>query len=244
MTTSASQESAAHDTPQTSDPAAPVKKKKGITLAEARYPLWEEIANGITHGLGAALSIAALVLMVVYAGLNGGAIEIVAGAIFGATLIMLYSASAVYHSFSWTRHSKTLELLDHCGIYLLIAGSYTPYVLLGIPPAWGWPLFGLVWTMAIIGVAFKLIAGPDRFIGISTISYLAMGWIGAIAAWPMVNHTPEGALWFVLAGGLSYTFGVIFYLWRRLPFSHAIWHLFVLGGSVCHFFGVFFYLIP
>lgn len=216
-----------------------------ITLAESKYPVAEEIANVITHGLGALLSVAALVLMVVFASLeNAGALAIVACAVFGTTLILLYLASAVYHCFSWSKHSKTLELLDHCGIYLLIAGTYTPYALLGLDTAWGWSIFGVAWGAAIVGIGFKLIAGPDRFIGISTMSYLAMGWIGAIAAYPMIQTAPAGALWFVAAGGLCYSFGVIFYLWRRLPFSHAIWHLFVLGGSVLHFFGVFLYLIP
>lgn len=215
-----------------------------IVHSEPKYPVAEEAANVITHGLGAILSVAALTLMVVFASLNAGALEVVASAIFGVTLVLLYLASAVYHAFSWSRHSKLLELFDHCGIYLLIAGTYTPYALLGLSTAWGWSIFGVAWGMAIIGIAFKLYAGPDRFIGISTLSYLVMGWVGAIAAWPMIQTAPEGALWFVLAGGISYSVGVIFYIWRRLPFSHAIWHLFVLGGSALHFLGVFFYLIP
>lgn len=218
-----------------------------ITLSEPQYPVAEEAANVVTHGLGALLSVAALILMVVAASLqDAGTLAIVACAIFGTTLILLYLASAVYHSFSWSRHSKTLELLDHCGIYLLIAGTYTPYALLGFGPTWGWSLFGMAWGAAAIGIIFKLIAGPDRFIGISTMSYLAMGWIGLVAIYPimMYDTMPAGAIWFVLLGGLSYSFGVIFYLWRRLPFSHAIWHLFVLGGSVFHFFGVLLYLIP
>ncbi|HHG83957.1 MAG TPA: hemolysin III family protein [Bacteroidetes bacterium] len=203
----------------------------------------EERLNTLTHGFGVLLSIAGLVIMLVVASQSGSALSIVCAAIFGATLIALYAASTVYHYFHAHARVHTFKLLDHAAIYLLIAGSYTPFTLLGLGGAWGWSIFGTIWGLAVAGLVFKLL-----FIGkyprLSTTIYLLMGWLIVVATQPMLERMPGGAWFWIIAGGLSYTLGVFFYTRKRMPYAHAIWHLFVLGGSVCHFFGVLFYLLP
>lgn len=203
----------------------------------------EEIANSITHGIGAALSIAALSVLVVFAGLRGDAWRVVSFSIYGATLVLLYLASTFYHLFSNPRVKRVFHVFDHSAIFLLIAGSYTPFCLVTIRGGWGWSLFGVVWGIAIFGIVFKAFS-TGRYNFVSTALYIAMGWIAVIAIKPLVSQLPRGAFAWILLGGLSYTVGVIFYAWERLPYSHAIWHLFVLGGSTLHFFAVLFYVLP
>ena len=207
------------------------------------YTPREELANRLTHGLGVVFSIAGLVLMVVFATLHGDAWHVVSTAIFGGTLVLLYASSTLYHSFGSEPHKRVLQKFDHAAIFLLIAGTYTPFVLVTLRGAWGWSLFGVVWGLAVIGVALKFwFAGRFRFV--STGIYLGMGWLVMIALKPLVAALPAAGLRLLIAGGLCYTGGAVFYLWKRLPYHHAIWHLFVLGGSACHWAAVFYYVIP
>ena len=212
-------------------------------MEKEAYSRKEELANSITHGVGIALSLAALVILVSFASMQGDPWKIVSFSIYGASLVVLYTASTLYHSFSNVKVKHYLKIFDHAAIYLLIAGTYTPFMLVMLRESIGWILFGVVWLLALIGMCFKLFFA-GRFNVLSTIIYLLMGWMVAIAFKPMVEYIPGGGLYWLLAGGLSYSLGVIFYLWKRIPYHHAIWHLFVLGGSICHFFAVLFYVLP
>ncbi|MBC8402837.1 MAG: hemolysin III family protein [Candidatus Marinimicrobia bacterium] len=206
------------------------------------YPsLGEEIANSITHGIGAALSVAALVLLVVFAALRGDAWRVVGFSIFGSSLFILYLTSTLYHSFTNLKVKRFFRVLDHSVIFILIAGSYTPITLTVLRGPWGWTLFGLIWGLAIFGIVMKIVFF-DRFNALSVVLYILMGWLAVIALKPLLSAAPLGLLIWMGIGGLSYTLGVIFYAWERLPFNHAIWHLFVLGGSISHFFGMLFHL--
>jgi hemolysin III len=209
----------------------------------ATYTEREELANSLTHGLGAVLSVAGLALMVFFAAHNGDAWHVVSTAIFGTTLVLLYTASTLYHSLRGERLKQRLQKFDHAAIFLLIAGSYTPFVLVTLRGPWGWSLFGVVWGLAAAGVTIKFwLAG--RFRLVSTLIYLAMGWLVMVAIKPLVAALPAGGLKLLFAGGLCYTGGAAFYLWKRLPYHHAIWHLCVLAGSVCHWAAVFIYVVP
>lgn len=209
------------------------KSKKTYT-----YPsLGEEIANSITHGIGAALSVAALVLLVVFAALRGDVWRIVSFSIYGSSLIILYLTSTLYHSFTNPKVKRLFRVLDHSMIFILIAGSYTPITLTILRGPWGWTLFGLIWGLAIFGIIMK-IAFFDRFDALSVVLYILMGWLVVIALKPLLAAAPQGLMMWMGIGGLSYSLGVIFYAWNRLPYNHAIWHLFVLGGSISHFFGM------
>ena len=216
-------------------------KKPKIRLP-FKYPsLGEEIANSITHGIGAALSVAALVLLVVFAALRGDAWRIVGFSIFGTSLFVLYLTSTLYHSFTNLKVKRFFRVLDHSVIFILIAGSYTPITLTVLRGPWGWTLFGLIWGLAIFGIVMK-IAFFDRFNALSLILYILMGWLVVIALKPLLSVAPSGLLIWMGIGGVSYMLGIIFYAWERLPFNHAIWHLFVLGGSISHFFGMLLHL--
>ena len=197
----------------------------------------EEIANAVTHGIGLLLSIAGFVVLLVFAILHGAASHIVACAIYGATLICLYAASTLYHAVISPRLKRALKIFDHSAIYLLIAGTYTPFLLLNLRGAWGWSLFGVVWGLAFAGIVFKFWF-VDHFQHLSTAIYVAMGWLVIIAAKPVIEHVPTVTLLWIVAGGLLYSSGVVFYVWKRLPYSHVVWHLFVLAGSTCHYFAV------
>ena len=197
----------------------------------------------LTHGLGAALSAAGLVVLVTLSSLRGDAWRIAATAIFGATLVLLYASSTLYHSFRDERTKRLLRKFDHAAIFLLIAGTYTPFLLVNLRGPWGWSLFGVIWALAVAGVALKF-RFTGRFRVGSTLLYIGMGWLVVIALRPMQGAVPAAALWLLLAGGLCYTVGTVFYLWKRLPYHHAVWHLFVLGGSACHFFSVYAAVIP
>jgi hemolysin III len=198
----------------------------------------EEIANSITHGIGLLLSIAGFVVLLVFAILRGSMSHIIACSIYGATLICLYAASTLYHAVTSPRLKRALKIFDHASIYLLIAGTYTPFLLLNLRGAWGWSLFGVVWGLAFAGILFKFWF-VDHFEFLSTAVYLAMGWLVIIAAKPVLTYVPTVTLLWVLAGGLLYSSGVIFYIWKQLPYSHVIWHLFVLAGSACHYVAIF-----
>ncbi len=203
--------------------------------------LGEEIANSVIHGIGIALSVAALVLLVVFASLRGDAWRIVSFSVYGTTLIMLYMASTLYHAITNERAKRFFKLMDHVSIYLLIAGTYTPIALVSMRGGWGWSIFGVIWFMAITGILLKIMF-IGRFKILSTIIYVLMGWMIVIAFKPMLNMVPPGLLMWLLIGGVCYTLGVIFYVWKVMPYHHAVWHLFVLGGSISHFFGMLFHL--
>lgn len=201
----------------------------------------EEIANSITHGLGAVLSTAALVILVVLASKRGDAWRIVSFSIYGATLILLYLSSTLYHSFVNLKVKNFFRILDHLAIYLLIAGSYTPITLVSMRGAWGWTLFGLIWGMAIAGIIIS-ITFKEKLKPIMVLSYVVMGLLIVVAFKPMLLMLPQKMILCLFIGGVFYLLGIIFYLWKRLPYHHPIWHLFVLGGSISHFFGILFYL--
>ena len=211
-------------------------------MIKLRHSL-EEIANAITHGIGLLLSIAGFVVLLVLATLRGTAWHIVACSIYGATLICLYAASTLYHAVISRRVKRALRIFDHSAIYLLIAGTYTPFLLVSLRGPWGWSLFGVIWGLALAGVLFKFWF-VERFAILSTAVYIAMGWLVVIAAKPVFTHLRLTAIIWLLAGGLAYTGGVIFFAAKRIPYSHAIWHLFVLAGSICHYFAVLSTVIP
>lgn len=203
----------------------------------------EEFWNTLTHGIGVILGIAGLVVMLIVAAASGSALHVVCAAIFGSSIIALYGASTIYH-YNWS-HPKveTFKLLDHAAIYVLIAGTYTPFTLIGLGGAWGWSIFGTIWGLAVAGLVFKLLY-IGRYPKLSTAIYLAMGWLIIIAAQPMYYRMPGGAWFWIVAGGLSYTVGVYFYTREKMPFAHAIWHLFVLAGTAFHFMGILLYMLP
>jgi hemolysin III len=206
------------------------------------YSVYEEIANSVTHGVGAGLSIAGLVWLILRAAHIGDPISIVSVIVFGVSLLLLYLASTLYHAIPCYGAKRILRIFDHCAIYLLIAGTYTPFLLVSMRGTIGWTLFGVLWGIACVGCAFKLffIGKWDR---LSTALYVAMGWIALVAVKPAVTYVPIGALLFMLVGGLAYTFGVFFYVNDRIPYNHAIWHCFVMAGSAIHFFAIIIYIL-
>jgi hemolysin III len=203
-----------------------------------------EVANTITHAVGVALALAGLAVLVTIASLHGNSRQVVSYSIYGVTLVLLYAASTAYHGIQLPRARRLLRTLDHVAIYLLIAGTYTPFSLISLRGAWGWSLFGVIWALAAIGVVFKIFF-IGRFSRTSTLVYLGMGWLALIAARQLFANLPSQGLVLLFAGGLCYTVGVLFFaLDRKLRFNHAIWHLFVLAGSACHFFAVLVSTMP
>jgi len=203
----------------------------------------EEVMNAVTHGIGTLLAVAGLVLLTVFAYLNGSIWHIVSFSIYGTTLVLLYLASTLYHSFTNERVKRIFKILDHSAIYLLIAGTYTPFTLVPLHGVLGWTVFSLVWGLAIIGIVLKVFF-VGRYKVLSTLCYLGMGWFIVFAIKPLLATVPAFGMIWLFAGGLFYTLGSVFYLWKRLPYNHAIWHLFVLAGSISHFIAVFFYILP
>jgi hemolysin III len=194
----------------------------------------EEVANAVTHGLGLVASLAALPLLIVLAARRGDAWAIVGASIFGASLVTVYATSTIYHSLRLGPSKELWRRLDHAAIYLLIAGTYTPFTLGALRGPWGWSLFGIVWGVAAVGIAAKVVFGP-RLKMLSTVAYLVMGWLVIIAIRPLLTRVGWGGVGWLLAGGVAYSLGVIFYARdEKLRFGHSVWHLFVLGGSVCH----------
>jgi len=213
------------------------------TPSASRYTTGEEIANSITHGLGTLLALAGLVVLVIFAALYGDAWHIVACSIFGAALTLLYLASTLYHAIPHPGAKAILRILDHSAILVLIAGTYTPFTLISLRGPWGWSLFGIIWGLAAAGIAIETTRLRRYRRGLIAL-YVIMGWAVVAAVKPMLANVGSGGLWLLLAGGLAYTGGIVFYLWRRLPYNHAIWHLFVLAGSTLHYFAILLYVVP
>jgi len=207
------------------------------------YTRNEEIANSLTHGFGAALALGGLVLLILEAAHRGDAWHLTTATIYGATLIASYLASTLYHALSRTGIRRILRTIDHAAIFLLIAGTYTPFTLVTLRGPWGWALFGIIWGCAIAGIVCEVVAGRSREI-LRVGSYVVMGWVMIIAIRPLLQHLDPTGFRLLVAGGLAYTGGIVFYAWRRIPYGHAIWHLFVLAGSSLHFLAVFWYVIP
>lgn len=207
------------------------------------YDSKEERLNVITHALGFLLSIAALVLLVVYASIYGDVWHITSFAIFGASLIVMYAASTLYHYTQNPEVRIKLNILDHAAIYVLIAGTYTPFTLVVLKGWLGWTIFGVAWGLALIGVFFKVFYF-GKFAKISTLAYVFMGWVIIFAIKPLIDSFPLAGLVWLFSGGLAYSIGALFFSVKRLPYNHAIFHVFVLLGSFCHFMAVFFYVLP
>jgi hemolysin III len=206
------------------------------------YSASEELASSVIHGIGIVLSIAGLAVLSAYAAPVGDARHIASVGVYGATLILLYTASTLYHGVPIERAKPLLRQLDHAAIFLLIAGTYTPFTLITLHGAWGWSLFAIVWAIALAGI-WRVMKRVERK-GITIALYVGLGWIGLVALGPLVRNLPAGGLWLLFGGGVCYTLGVPFYLSRRIPFNHALWHLFVLAGSVLQFFAVLLYVLP
>jgi hemolysin III len=218
------------------------KVMAGVSSEAQTYSLGEEIANAITHGLGVALSIAALVLLVIFAGRTEDPFRMVSGIAFGSSLVFLYLASTLYHGLTSLEAKRTFKIFDHAGIYLLIAGSYTPFTLVTLRGPVGWTLFGIVWGLAVTGIVTEVF-WVDRPRWLSVLVFIGMGWIVIVAVKPLAAALPQGGLRLLVAGGLSYTAGTIFYLLKSIPYMHALWHLWVIGGSVCHVLAVLLYVL-
>ncbi|EEG78884.1 PAQR family membrane homeostasis protein TrhA [Dethiobacter alkaliphilus] len=207
------------------------------------YSPAEEMANAITHGIGTVLAIAALAVLVVFAALRGSVWHIVTFSVYGTTLIVLYLFSTLYHSFTNQKLKAIFKVMDHSAIYLLIAGTYTPFTLIALRGPLGWTIFGFIWGLAIVGIILKVFF-VKRFKVISTLTYVLMGWAIVVAFNPLLaNLSGQGIRWLV-SGGILYSAGAIFYLFKRIPYNHAIFHLFVIGGSVCHFLSILLYVLP
>jgi hemolysin III len=204
--------------------------------------LGEEIANSVTHGVGALAGVAALPYLVA-AALPAGAPAVIGNVVFGMSLVLLYVSSTIYHALARNRAKRVFRILDHSAIYILIAGTYTPFTLGVLRGAWGWTLFGLVWALGVTGIVLTASLGV-RFPRASTAVYIAMGWLVVVAVKPLLARVPPAGLAWLVAGGLAYTGGVVFYGWGRLRFQHTVWHLFVLAGSICHFVAVVRYAAP
>ncbi|WP_223846204.1 PAQR family membrane homeostasis protein TrhA [Wenzhouxiangella sp. AB-CW3] len=203
----------------------------------------EEIANTLTHGIGVILAIGGGAALITLAAIYAGAREVVSVSVFVASLVLLYSASTLYHAARHPRVRSRLKVLDHCAIFLLIAGTYTPFTVVALQGSWGWSLFGVIWGMALLGIIFKLFF-TGRFKALSTATYVGMGWLVLVAFVPLVQALTPAALAWLIAGGILYTAGTVFYHNERIPYSHAVWHLFVLGGSICHFAAVAAQILP
>lgn len=203
--------------------------------------LKEEIANSLTHGVGILFSVVAIALLVTFSVLNGSAMHVVTSSIFGGSFLLLYTFSTLYHAFQHEQVKRLLRTFDHISIYILIAGTYTPFLLLGIQGALGWVFFGLIWLLAVLGIVFK-VSFQYRFPKASLIFYLAMGWLAVFIVKPLINSLDVTVLFLLLGGGVSYTLGTIFYVQKKMMYAHAIWHLFVLGGTIVHFIAMMFLL--
>ncbi len=211
--------------------------KDNPTWSEPVYTLKDEIAACATHGFGAALSIAGLVALIVMAALYGDTWRLVGFSVYGITLVTLYLASTLYHGFQNPRLKRVLRTVDHAAIYVFIAGTYTPFLLISLQSPKGWTLLVVIWTMALAGILWKIFF-LGRFEVMATIFYVIMSWMAVIALKDIFNSIPPTGVFFILLGGAFYMFGIIFYAWERLPYNHTIWHLFVLGGSISHYFAI------
>ncbi len=208
-----------------------------------RNTFYEELANTTTHGIGTILAAIGLGVMTVLAAIYGDVWHITSVTIFGATLVILYAISTLYHNAQRPKVKALLQIMDHSAIYLLIAGTYTPFTLVNLRGPWGWSLFGVVWGLAVFGIFLEVFAGKKWRL-LSIILYLIMGWLVVVAVKPLVDELKLGGFILLSSGGLFYTLGILFYAWKSLPYNHAVWHLFVLTGSILHCFAVIFYVIP
>ncbi len=202
----------------------------------------EEIVNSITHGIGLVLSVSGFVVLLVLAIVHGTGWHIVGCAIYGSTLICLYTASTLYHGIYSPRLKRALRIFDQSAIYLLIAGTYTPFLLVNLRGGWGWSLLGILWGCAMAGIIFKLWF-VEHFKVTSTVLYLAMGWLAVVAIKPLLTHVSAVGLGWLVVGGIMYTIGVVFYASRRIPYSHAVWHILVMAGSFCHYLAVLYAVV-
>ncbi len=205
--------------------------------------LREEIANALTHGLGAVVALGASAVLITLTALWGDGWQLASAIVFCVALVLLYVASTLYHAITHPGAKARLKVFDHCAIYILIAGTYTPFTLVGLRPTWGWALFAAIWTLALAGVVFKLFF-TGRFKGLSTVFYIAMGWLVVIAIGPLVRALDTWTLAWLFGGGVAYTAGTLFYMSKRSPYAHTIWHAFVLTGSICHFLAVASEVLP
>jgi len=207
------------------------------------YSPREELANRVTHGAAALASLPALVVLVLAAARTGDPYRVVASAVFAGSLSLFYVISTLYHSLRGQRVRYVLRILDHAGIYLVIAASYTPFTLVSLRAGHGWLLFGVVWTLAVIGMVFKsLMTHRLRFL--APVLYLALGWLIVVDIEGLLTMVPPGGVAWLVGGGVAYTVGILFYAVDRIPYNHAIWHLFVMAGSVCHYLAVLWYVVP
>jgi hemolysin III len=214
--------------------------KEPVAPCPRSQTLGEEIANSVTHGVGLLLALSAMPFLIAAAVRRGDAANVIGASVFGATLVLLYLASTVYHALPQNRAKRVFQLFDHAAIFLLIAGTYTPFTLGVLRGAWGWTLLALIWAMAIFGVVLKAVSGT-RCPRLSMCLYLAMGWLILIAVRPVLSSVPISGLVWIAAGGVAYTSGVAFFAAERMRYGHCVWHLFVLAGSVCHVFAVLWY---
>lgn len=212
------------------------------TLSAQGYSLAEEIANSISHGIGFIFGIVGLVLMLNQAiETQAGITAITSYSLYGGSMILLFLASTLYHAIPHPGAKIWLQKLDHCAIYILIAGTYTPFLLVGLKSPLAHGLMVVIWSLALVGVLFKL-AFVNRFEALSVITYLLMGWLSLVVVYQLAMKLSPGGIWLLAAGGIIYSMGVVFYVSKRIPYNHAIWHGFVLGGSICHFLAIYFYV--
>ncbi len=214
-----------------------------ITKKAVAYSLGEEIFNAVTHGVGVALGVLGLVLLIVKAVSYGTVIHLVSVSIFGVSMIILYLASTLYHSIVPEKAKKVLKVIDHSSIFLLIAGTYTPFTLITLRGPWGWSIFGAVWALALLGITLEILP-VKKSRAFSLVLYLLMGWIVIVAIVPLVHALPRGGLYWLVTGGLAYSLGVIFYVMKQYRYTHGVWHLFVLVGTIAHFFAIYVYVLP
>ncbi|WP_317174908.1 PAQR family membrane homeostasis protein TrhA [Pararhodonellum marinum] len=212
-----------------------------MAIPERKQTLYEEFANSITHGFGILFSIVAISLLVTFSVLNGTAIHIVSCALFGGSILLLYTFSTLYHAIQNERIKPLLRIFDHISIYMLIAGTYTPFLLLAVGGLWGWIFFGIIWGLTLMGTVFKIFY-TDKFPKFSLILYLSMGWMAIFLIKPLLENLSAEVLSMIAAGGLAYTLGTVFYVRTNMPYAHTLWHIFVLTGTVLHFIGIM-YLI-
>ncbi len=208
-----------------------------------KYSSYEELANSITHGIGILFAISGLGVLTGFASRFGTVWHVVSCSIYSGTMILMYTASTLYHAIPLPKAKRVLRTLDHSTIFLFIAGTYTPFTLVSLNGPWGWSLFGTIWGLAVVGIIAEIfLLKKYRFLAVAT--YVVMGWVIVVAVKPMLAAVAPNGLLLLLAGGLFYTGGVVFYVWKSMPFNHAIWHVFVLAGTIFHFFAILLYVIP
>lgn len=214
-------------------------KKKSLP---PKYTLGEELFNSISHGVGVLLSIAALVLLIVFGAKSGVGYNLAAGIVYGISLLVLYTMSMVYHIVQGKKGKAVMRIFDHCSIFVLIAGTYTPYLLVTLDKTLGWVMFGIIWAMAVIGIILNSI-DLEKFRIFSPVCYVVMGWAIIFTIKPIISAIPFMGVFLLVLGGIIYTVGVIFYVLKKYKYMHSVWHLFVLGGSICHYLSILLYVV-